>query len=117
MSPDLANGLVQLACAAVVGANLAILLRERAVQGIRWFHPAFFTAVAVWQCWYFGSTGQWWSMLGSTLVATLNSTYAAFLHLYRRRPGRTQSSQEDPPRHVNCRCVMDPQVRGRMLDD
>lgn len=108
MSADLANGLWE-AAGSLVGLLASLqVLRDRRVEGTRWWLPLFFWSWCAWNLWYYPAIDQWWSFLGACLMFLSNGTYACLLWWFRRHPRRSGFHGPPPPRHVNCRCVAIP---------
>jgi hypothetical protein len=72
MSPDLINGLFELAGAIALGANVLKLLRDRQVRGVHWASTVFFTSWGFWNLIYYPTLGQWFSLAGGACIVIVN---------------------------------------------
>lgn len=84
-TPDLINGLFEFAGALAGVVNIVTLLKHKQVHG---FHPLayfYFTAWALWNCFYYPHLNQWISLGGTIAIAISNGTYAALAVYFIRR--------------------------------
>lgn len=87
MSPDLVNGLFEIAGAVIIARQCVHVMVDKRVEGVRWSLPAFFWLWGLWNLFYYPGLGQTWSFFGAVLVFLTHSAYAVLLWRYRRRGG------------------------------
>jgi hypothetical protein len=81
---DLINATFELSGGAFITLSVRKLLRDKQVRGIHWGQVAFFTVWGFWNLPFYGSLGQWYSMVGSLGVCLANCIYLAMLWRFRR---------------------------------
>lgn len=82
MSPDLVNGLLELAGAGFVGVSVRQLYIDKTVAGVSWYTPAFFSTCGWWNLYYYPGLEQWWSLGGSVGLVVANGAWMTLLLYY-----------------------------------
>jgi hypothetical protein len=77
-SPDLINGLIELAGAWFTWRNAWQLMRDRKLCGVYWPTTVFFTVWGVWNLFFYPSLGQWFSFYAGILLVIGNAAWLIF---------------------------------------
>jgi hypothetical protein len=77
MTPDLVNGLFELAGAYFTWMNAYRLWKEREIKGVYWPTTAFFTAWGMWNLYYYPALNQWLSFYAGIVLVTGNVLWVA----------------------------------------
>jgi hypothetical protein len=84
MSLDPINGFFEFAGSALLWLNVAALVRDKKIAGIKWYSVAFWTLWGLFNCAYYPSLSQWWSFAGGVSVVSVNCVWLALLWKYSR---------------------------------
>lgn len=87
MSPDVFNGLFEIAGGFFISLSVRKLWADKMVAGVSWLHAGFFAAWGYWNLFYYPSLDQWWSFWGGVGVVTANTIWLGQLIYYSRWPG------------------------------
>ena len=87
MTPDIFNGLFEIAGGFFIGLSVKQLWRDKMVAGVSWLHAGFFAAWGYWNLYYYPSLDQMWSFWGGVGVVTMNTIWLVQLIYYSKRPG------------------------------
>lgn len=92
ITADLINGLFEALAGLMVLNHCRVLRTDKAVRGVSVATVAFFTALGVWNLYYYPALGQPWSFAGGIVVVAANSLYVGMLLHYtdRLRPLRAR---------------------------
>jgi len=82
---DFVNGSFEACGGLFILLSILQVLKDKAVHGVNWIHPAFFSAWGFWNLYYYPSLGQWISFWGGVGVVTMNTIWVVLLIKYRRR--------------------------------
>lgn len=82
MTPDVFNGLFELAGACLLSLNVRQVWRDKVVRGVHWGATTFFTAWGFWNLFYYPSLDQWWSFAGGCAIVTVNAVWLALMLWY-----------------------------------
>ena len=77
ITPDLINGLIELAGAMFTWRNAWQLWKDREIRGVYWPMSLFFTVWGVWNLYYYPSLGQWVSLYAGILLSSGNVAWVA----------------------------------------
>jgi len=83
VTPDVVNGTFEVAGAAFLWRNVAVLLRDRVVRGVDWRVTGFFTAWGIWNLFYYPSLHQWCSFAGGCALVAANATWVYYAIKFR----------------------------------
>lgn len=84
MSPDLINGLFELAGAALQWVNVAKLARDREVKGVYWPITAFHVSWGVWNMYFYSAVNAPMSVVGAAVLLLANVAWVWLALKYRR---------------------------------
>lgn len=82
---DFINGSFEMVGGLLSLLNVRTILRDKQVRGMALAPLAFFTAWGYWNGFFYPHLDQWFSFVGSVLVAGVNSVWLALAVYYTRR--------------------------------
>jgi len=85
MVMDNINGAFEMAGGAFVALNVLRLHRDKNVRGVSMVTVAFFTVWGAWNLIYYPALDQWWSALGASSVAIMNTVWLGQIIYYTRK--------------------------------
>ncbi len=87
MQPDHLNALFELIGGVAIFLNVAAVLKDKSVAGVRWWTVSFFAAWGLWNLYYYPHLEQWWSFAAGLFMVTANILWVALLiHYCRKKP-------------------------------
>lgn len=92
MTPDILNGLFEIAGGFFIGTSVFKLHKDKMVAGVSWLHAGFFASWGYWNLYYYPSLDQWWSFWGGVGVVTMNTIWLFQLIYYSKRHGAVPQS-------------------------
>jgi hypothetical protein len=82
MTPDLINGLFELAGVAFIFTSIRKLHQDKKVRGVSWAHVAYFSFWGIWNLFYYPSLGQWFSLAGGIGIVLANTVWLLLMLYY-----------------------------------
>jgi len=82
---DLINGLFESAGGLFLLSNVCVLYKAKEVKGVSVLTTAFFTAWAIWNCWFYPVNHLWLSFAGGLIIVAANMTWVIMAIYYRKR--------------------------------
>ena len=95
--PDLINGMFEFTGSVAIWRNVAGLLKDKEVKGIRLSPMLFFSVWGFWNLYYYPHLGQFLSFAGGASIAIANVVYVALMAYYIRRPAWPQVAKPIDP--------------------
>lgn len=83
ITPDIINGLFEVAGGVAIFGHVRAILRDKAVRGVSWTAVLFFTAWGYWNLFYYPHLDQWFSFFGGLLIVAGNTLWIALILKYR----------------------------------
>lgn len=77
ITPDIINGLIEIAGAGFTWRNAWQLWKDREVRGVYFPTSLFFTVWGTWNLYYYPSLAQWFSFYAGILLVTGNVAWVA----------------------------------------
>lgn len=85
MTPDLINGLFELAGSLLTWANVKRVYNDKGYAGIYLPAVIFFWSWGAWNCFYYPHLGQWWSFAGGVSLVIANLAWVTLMLRYGRK--------------------------------
>lgn len=83
MTMDFINGCLEFFSALLVMWNVRRLILDKLVRGVSLIPVLFFDAWGLWNCAYYPSLGQWWSLTGGLFLVAANVLWTSLAFYYR----------------------------------
>ena len=82
MWPDIVNGMLEFAGAAVLWLNVGALYRDKEIKGVHWAAVAFFSTWGLWNLFYYPHLDQWFSFAGGVALVFVNIVWLCMLGFF-----------------------------------
>lgn len=82
--PDAVNGAFELIGGLFVMLSIRQVLRDKAVKGVSWWHPLFFSVWGFWNVFFYWWAGVWLSWAAGIWMTLLTTTWVSLLFYYSR---------------------------------
>ena len=92
---DLINGTFESAGCFFILLHVLRLLKDKKVRGVSVIATIYFTLWGFWNCYYYPHLNQWFSFVGGTSIALMNSVWVVLILYYIRRESRLKSLLPD----------------------
>ena len=86
--PDLVNGLFEATGDLCLCLNVRQLWRDRHIAWVHWAPTLFFFLWGAWNCLYYPSLGQWFSLAGGVCILLANVAWLGSLVWFTRKKTR-----------------------------
>lgn len=84
MSPDVINGLFELAGSIALLMDIRMLIKDKEVKGVYWPAKIFFMSWGLWNIYFYGYYDHVWSFWGGLAMTICNTVWAALAWKYTR---------------------------------
>ena len=97
-TPDIVNGLFEFCGGAVNWLNVAALMKDKKVRGVRILPTFLFSVWGYWNLWYYPHLNQWVSFIGGIAIVLTNSCWAllAIYYIHFQRPRHSMERMRVP---------------------